>query len=67
MARTLRFPPSASAGTLAGRAIQNGSKVQEAQMYSHKAVALAQQLATGAITYVHPRSDLAGRRVCQDG
>jgi eukaryotic-like serine/threonine-protein kinase len=47
-------------GTLAGREVLNAGKVREAQMYSHKAVALAEQLAAGDTTDVQARSDLAG-------
>jgi serine/threonine protein kinase len=47
-------------GTLAGREILNAGKVREAQMYSHRAVALAEELAAGDTTNMQARSDLAG-------
>jgi eukaryotic-like serine/threonine-protein kinase len=47
-------------GTLAGREILNAGEVAQATIYAHKAVALAEQLATGDPTNAQARSDLAG-------
>jgi eukaryotic-like serine/threonine-protein kinase len=47
-------------GTLAGREILNAGEVQQARLYAHKSVALAEQLATGDPTNAQARSDLAG-------